>query len=373
MGDNSNQPDDEKTIKRKLEEAKKEVTELGGLKTFKSGGWLFELVRKSFKNYWERANVDYFRDKYKSKDNDFIAKRLTAVAAQNAGILGSVTGAVVSTDEIVAFFTGAEGGIGLPANIAIAATAMASEAIVLVRFQLQLVANLGKLYGVPLDPDDPEDIFIILAFAVGGFAAEEAGKFGMKVGGRVAGKLVKKYISKETLEALKRIGAKIGLKILQRTILKYVVPVVSIGVGFGWNYLATKTVGKIARKHFLSRTKEVVIEKEPKMGLFNTFIKDPLLSKTLKIFLARFISDFGEVSNLSIDTKSKAISLTLQLVGESEPVTINVSSYEFIIRDGQDYFIVREFSTSKSWLDIVLKKYAPNLQFQIPSIIKKIG
>jgi len=143
-------------------------------------------------------------------------------------------------------------------------------------------------------------------------------------------------------------------------------------VGSGWNYLTTKAVGKIARQHFLSTTKEIA-NKEPKKGLFNTFIKDPLLSKILKIFLARFISDFGEVSNLSIDTNSKAISLTLQLVGESEPVTIDISSYEFVEQDGQDYFIVREFSTSKSWLDIAVKKYAPNLQFQIPSIMKKIG
>ena len=157
-----------------------------------------------------------------------------------------------------------------------------------------------------------------------------------------------------------------------RTIIKYVVPIASIVVGSGWNYLTTKAVGKIARQHFLSTTKEIA-NKEPKKGLFNTFIKDPLLSKILKIFLARFISDFGEVSNLSIDTNSKAISLTLQLVGESEPVTIDISSYEFVEQDGQDYFIVREFSTSKSWLDIAVKKYAPNLQFQIPSIMKKIG
>jgi len=81
----------------------------------------------------------------------------------------------------------------------------------------------------------------------------------------------------------------------------------------------------------------------------------------------------GDVSNLSVDTNSNAISLTLQLAGESEAVTINISSYEFIERDGQDYFIVREFSTSKSWLDIAVKKYVPNLQFKTPSIIKKLG
>jgi len=260
MRDNSIRPEDKKTIKRKFEEAKKEITRLGGLKAFKSGEWLLNLVRKSFKNYWERANADSFRDKYKTKDDDFIAKRLTEVAARNAGILGGVTGAVISTDEIFGFFTAGEGGIGLPANLAIAVTALASEAIVFVRLQLELVANLGKVYGVPLDPEDPEDFQIILAYGIGGSVAEEAGRFGMKVGGRVAGNLVKKYLAKETLEALKKIFAKMGVKILQRTILKYVVPLASILVGSGWNYLTTKAVGKIARKHFLSRRNEFGIE-----------------------------------------------------------------------------------------------------------------
>jgi uncharacterized protein (DUF697 family) len=245
--------EDENSIKSWIAKAKEEIAELGGLVGFKSGEWLFALVQKSFKNYWEHANAEYFRNKYPSKDNDDIAKRLISVAARNAGLLGVVTGAVVSTDEIVAFFTGGEGGVGLPANIAIAATAVASEAIVLVRFQLQLVANLGKVYGVPLNPDDPEDILTILAFAVGGSVAEEAGRFGMKVGGGIARYLVERYIAKETLETFKRIAAKIGIKILQRTIIKYAVPLASMGVGLGWNYFATKAVGKIACKHFKAK------------------------------------------------------------------------------------------------------------------------
>jgi uncharacterized protein (DUF697 family) len=251
--------DDEnkESIKDQLKNVKDEIAELGGLSAFKSGEWLFLLIQKSFRNYWERANADYFKSKYSSQDEDFLAKKIIKVAARNAALIGAATGAAVSTDEIVALATGGEGGVGIPANVAIALTAMASEALLLVRFQLKLVANLGKIYGVPLDPDDPEDILTILAFAVGGSAAEAAGKVGMKVGGKIAKVAVKKYISKEVLEALKRIGAKIGIKILQRTILKYTVPVVSIGIGTGWNYFSTRTVGKIAKKHFIQRRAEM--------------------------------------------------------------------------------------------------------------------
>lgn len=245
-------------IKKQLEEAKMEVEELGGWKSFKDGEWFFKLVQKSFKNYYERASYEYFKTKYSSTDEELIVKKLVDVAAKNAGLLGAVVGATVSTDEIVAFFTGGEGGVGLPANIAIAATAISSESILLVRIQMQLIANIAKVYRVPLDPNDPEDIITIIAFALGGSASELAGNFGMKVGSRLAAKSVKNVIKKDVLAAIKKIGAKIGVKVLQKTIVKYTVPVASIGIGSSWNYMSTKAIAKIAKKHFRKRCNELL-------------------------------------------------------------------------------------------------------------------
>lgn len=245
---------DIKNIMKKLfEEAKQDYYELGGWAAFKSGEWLLSLIRSSFKNYWERASIEYFCVKYPNCDKDEIAKRLIAVAAKNAAILGGITGAIASTDEIVAVLTAGEGGIGLPADIAIAATSLSAQAVLLMRIQLELIANLGKLYGAPLDAEDPEDIIIILAFAMGGGMAEEAAKAGMKIGGKAAEYAAKTFFSRGVLAFVKDIGAKIGVKLLQRSIMLYAVPVASIGVGVGWNYTATRTVGRIAIKHFKKR------------------------------------------------------------------------------------------------------------------------
>jgi uncharacterized protein (DUF697 family) len=255
-----NESDNEESLRKKLKKASQEAKELGGLDAFKSGEWLLKLVQKSFSNYWKRGNADYFRAKYGTEDPDFIAKKLTSVAARNAGIVGAITGAAMSIDEIVAVIealaapaTGGGSTVPLPAEIAIAVAALCGEAVLLVRIQLQLVANIGRAYGVRLDPEDPEDILTILAFAVGGAAAEEAGKLGMKIGRRLAEAAVKGAVKRETLQALKRIGSRLGVKILQRTIVKYVVPLASIGIGTTWNYLSTRAVGKLAQEHFLAR------------------------------------------------------------------------------------------------------------------------
>ena len=235
------------------EGAKRDYAALGGWQAFKSGEWLHSLVQRSFKNYWERADAEYFRRKYPNYDDAAIAKKLIAVAAKNASLLGGAVGAAVSTDEIAGFLTAGGAGIGLPANVAIAVASVSTECIGLMRIELKLIAELGRLYRVPLDPDDPEDILTILAFALGGSAAEVAGNVGMNLGRAGARVGVKRIIAKDVLAAVKKVAAKIGVKVLQRSIVKFTVPVASIGIGAGWNYVAIKTVGKIATKHFKGR------------------------------------------------------------------------------------------------------------------------
>ena len=89
-----------------------------------------------------------------------------------------------------------------------------------------------------------------MAFALGGTAADAAGKAGMKIGGKAAGLGAKKIFAKDVLATPKKIAAKVGVKILQRSIVKYTVPVVSMGIGSGWNYAAIRSVGRIAITHF---------------------------------------------------------------------------------------------------------------------------
>jgi uncharacterized protein (DUF697 family) len=256
-GDEPGSANNRESLKEEIKKAAKEIAELGGWASFKNGTWLPKLIQRSFRAYYTNANAEYLRAKYPRLNAEALAKKLTSIAARNAALLGVVIGAAISADEIVAVATGGGGGWGLPANIAIAVVCGAAEAIVLVRMHLHLIANLAKIYGVPLDPDDPEDILTILAFAVGGAAAEAAGKFGMKVGSRVTKAAIRATIRKEVLEALKSIARKIGIKILQRTIIKYAVPVVSMGIGGAWNYTATRAVGKLARDHFAARAAEL--------------------------------------------------------------------------------------------------------------------
>jgi hypothetical protein len=67
---------DKNNIKKMIEDAKNVAKGLGGFKAFKSGEFLLSLIQKSFKNYWENANAEYFGDKYKINDEEFLSNKL---------------------------------------------------------------------------------------------------------------------------------------------------------------------------------------------------------------------------------------------------------------------------------------------------------
>jgi uncharacterized protein (DUF697 family) len=244
---------DKSTIRKELIAAKQEISELGGLTSFRNGEWLLGLIKKSLINYFERATPEYFSAKYPNLDEDAIAKKTIDVAAANAAIVGGITGAVISADELIALFTGGEAGLGIPANIAIGFTAISAELLLITKIQLQLVARLARLHGVPLDTSDPEDVLTILAFAFGGSIAELAGNEGMKIGGRVAGATVKKYLTKEFLAATKRIAKKLGYKLLWRTVFNSVVPFASIVVGATWTERPRESLARLQSNTFSNK------------------------------------------------------------------------------------------------------------------------
>ena len=236
--------------KQRLAKVKEEVGELGGITSLKNGDWLLKLVQKTFSTYYENATPEFFAAKYPGLDQEGIYKKLRKAAMRLSGLSGVGSGLLVSADEIFALVTGGEGLVGIPANVAAAFLTIGCEVLIVTKIQLELVARIARLYGAPLDLNDPEDVWIVLTVALGGELAQEAGKYGIKIGARLTRSAVKGLIKGETLAYLKQLVAKVGMKLLQRTIISVAVPVVSIFAGAAWNRWLTSSISKTAKKHF---------------------------------------------------------------------------------------------------------------------------
>ena len=214
----------------------------------KSGEWFIGLLRKVIQAYDRNTRATYFQKKYPGLPPDDIADILTSVTVRYATIAGAVAGAAATANQIAALSSA-----GMTAALFVGS--IGAEMLYLSQIQMRLVLDLSVVYDLQLDPEDPEDILMIFGYALGVTPTEMIGKGLQIASGAGAKAAVKKYISKGTLQAIKDLARRLGFKILQRTILKYAVPVASAAVGSSYNYATTKSVGRIAKAHFKNRGK----------------------------------------------------------------------------------------------------------------------
>jgi tellurite resistance protein len=214
----------------------------------KSGEWFTKLLQQVVRAYDRNARATYFQNKYTGLPPDEIADILTSVTAKYAFIAGAIAGVAATADEIAAI-----GAAGLAFPLFIGSIGL--EMLYLSKILMRLVLDISVLYDLQLDLEDPEDILLIFGYALGVAPTDALGK-GLQAAARAGTpKAIKEVFSKGTLKAVQKFGQLLGRKILQRTIIKYAVPVASAAVGSSYNYIATKSVGKIAQIHFKNRGK----------------------------------------------------------------------------------------------------------------------
>lgn len=230
--------------------SKDEMEAVGGVQGIRSGDWFLKLIGRSLRNYSKNGRAEYFRTKYPFLNDATIAAKMISVAARNAALVGGTAGAAITADEIAAVWSL---GLTTPANIAVAVAAVGIDLVSVTHIQLKLICELAILYGTPLDPDDPEDILLVIGYFAAGKAGDAVGAASVKVGGHLARSTAKKVFSKETLKLVQKVAGRVGIHLLQKTVVSVAVPVVSIGLGAGFNYLFTRTVANRASKGMQAR------------------------------------------------------------------------------------------------------------------------
>lgn len=238
--------------------AKAELEAIGNVEGLKSGEWFPNLLKRSLRAYVKNANAPYLRAKYPKMSDDAIAAKLISIAARNAALIGGTAGAAVSADEIL---TLASLGFALPGSVAIAISAVGIDIVSVTHIQLRLIASLAGLYGEPLNPDDPEDILMVVKYFFLGKTSDFVRESGSQIGKGLAKTAVKAVFTGDTLKAVQYYGRKAGLEILQRTIKNVALPIVSIGLSAGSNYFFTRTLGRKAGKDMKARADEIALHK----------------------------------------------------------------------------------------------------------------
>lgn len=256
------------------EEDKKAVeAELKGIRRFvgslkmedlKNGSWFEKLLTFALATYSQKVDADYFREKYPNLPADAVVQERIEMAARYAGIEGGLTSAAYT--GAIATTIGSGGGAS-PFTLPAAGTAFVVDLAYLSQAQLKLAYDISVLYRVPLDLEDPDDLWKLIRIAFSVKVAEGAGLVAVKGIPAVVRPLVKKYYARGFLAAAKTLPV-IGRYLLQRNVMKFAVPVVSVPATIGVNFWTTKTTGQQAQR--LMRTEARLIEAASRIVEENT-------------------------------------------------------------------------------------------------------
>jgi hypothetical protein len=94
--------------------------------------------------------------------------------------------------------------------------------------------------------------------------------------------------------------------------------------------------------------------------------KDATLAFTARVAINKWLNSIGEMTELSIDTKNKRIWIRLELVGESEPIEIQILRYNLKTEGGTAHITIEEIAASREWLTAALNEFVVGQNIPIP-------
>ena len=72
------------------------------------------------------------------------------------------------------------------------------------------------------------------------------------------------------------------------------------------------------------------------------------------------------MTELSIDTKKRCILLRLELVGEAEPIEVEIAKYNLKTKDNVAKLTIEEATASRPWLAAALQEFVVGETLSIP-------
>jgi hypothetical protein len=224
----------------------KEFTRGVSLDDVRQGAWFAQLLKLSLDQYANEVDAAYFRSKYPGQSADAVVQARIQVAAHYAGIEGGISAGAYT--GIVAATIGSGGGAS-PLTLPAAGVSFVLDLLYVSNLQLRLAYDIAVVYRVPLDLNDPEDLWklIRVAFAIkGGEAGREAVSKGVPI---LVQPIIRRIFSGSALAAPRSLPV-VGRYLLQRNIVKFAIPAVGVPLSIAVNYWSTRVAGAQAVKLF---------------------------------------------------------------------------------------------------------------------------
>lgn len=95
--------------------------------------------------------------------------------------------------------------------------------------------------------------------------------------------------------------------------------------------------------------------------------KDVTVGFAARVAINTKLEGIGEMTELSIDTKKRRVSIRLELAGESTPIQIEILKYTLKHKNGAARLTIEDASASREWLDVALREFIVGQTVTVPA------
>jgi hypothetical protein len=94
--------------------------------------------------------------------------------------------------------------------------------------------------------------------------------------------------------------------------------------------------------------------------------KDVTLAVAARLAVNTKLRGIGQMTELSIDTKKRCVLLRLELIGEAEPIEIEIVRYNLKTKEGVTKLTIEEATASRPWLASALQEFVVGETLSVP-------
>jgi tellurite resistance protein len=212
----------------------------------RQGEWFARLLRFSMDPYVQEVDAAYFDQLYPALSAEQRVRARIELAARYASVEGALT-AGAYTGAVAAAF--GSRGAALPVALPSAGASFVLDLLFMSSLQLRLGYDVALILGVPLDLEDPEDLWRLIQVA---FVIHERPSRWQALGRempRVVRTTIEKMFTGEPGAATRSMPA-LGKFLLQRHVVKFAIPGVGVPLSIGVNYWSANAAGSQASSVF---------------------------------------------------------------------------------------------------------------------------
>jgi hypothetical protein len=95
--------------------------------------------------------------------------------------------------------------------------------------------------------------------------------------------------------------------------------------------------------------------------------KDATLAFTARVAVNSKLKGIGEMTELSIDTRKRRVRVRLELVGEVDPIEVEITKYNLENNESGARLTIEEATASREWLAVALREFVVGRTIEIPA------